>query len=511
MTKGKRTRGSGNNGDAAKQAADVDRKAAAKAERNKWQKSRLEPTPTEFQVTRVLGLFIAALAKASDVEAGVLAALLVNSEVTRDLFVGMILHLEGKVDDPLIVTGAQLESAKTDSLYNLNHEVFYGRLIQAVSESNNLGLHGDRVKAHLKNRKKKLNLANDWGKMSLVAGRNIFVHTMQKDSLEAQKAAQGKTIWSDQSEDIILSRRLKRRKDLNKPHMHLILDIDLVQLNPLISFLNDPLRNPLVQLNTTEAALVNAVLDKATNPEKLDDSDEAGEILLFSRIDVENWGGWKQAARQMRRRTGVPYRNFHKKVKVGESETVLLLQQEEATLADFLLIIMGGAIPGLLKYLKATTKAANLAGCGVANVVCTVAAMKAFDARSHLELPRDPTFTSAICLGAKVDRQTPGGAYDFGLPAIDGGRGLVVESGPGCLMIWPGKVVMHGTSFAWTPYDQADVVYLRTADLEQPWTTVADVETDDGDVLRLRGGADGAMTRRCFNAPQGKWRQRSQL
>ncbi|KAK4695843.1 hypothetical protein P7C70_g8479, partial [Phenoliferia sp. Uapishka_3] len=508
----------------------------------------LGETIMSVTVNKICELFIGRVVKVDPVQVGRFAAMLVSAESTRNLFVGLIMYLEGGIDDPIIVDlddKALKKSPSASNLYNLNTTIFYQRLIDAIL-SNDFGGNQEakeRVEAHLQMRKKKVAWQKEWAKVGEDAGKCTFVHVMLPDSVEAQEAAKGKDLWSNyhpsqpdtdwgsasgpppfvDGNDMIIDRYLKRRKDLNVPHLHIILNTLEVEKDPSLAFLLKPERDPLQRLTLTELLFLDTALGHATNPIDLDPKnvDEVGKLLLFARVDVESWAGWKKASKQMRDRTKVsvrlrkswkrktttgtsvgmgtrpdfrgnvgPYANFKNRIfVVGENEEVLLLQQEEATMCDFLLSIMGGAIPGLLKFLQRTTADANVAGAGICDVVITVAAMVAFDSKGNLEPLKDPWFTSAICLGAQDDSQTPGGGWDFGLTSVDGGRGLVIESGPGTLMVWPGKFVSHATVFANKPYHQESVVYQPTSSLEPSQSNLEDGEVLESQTMRLRGGA----------------------
>ncbi|KAK4698338.1 hypothetical protein P7C70_g7943, partial [Phenoliferia sp. Uapishka_3] len=520
----------------------------------------------ESTVNTVSALFVQFAVAADAVEVGRLAAMLVSAETTRDLFVGMVMYLQGGLDDPYLVSTDYVRSnPAAGNLYNLNHQQFYQRLIKSIFESD---FHGrvetrNRVVAHLEMRQKKVKWYGKWKHVGEQAARCIFVHVMEPDSLEAQQAADGKKLWSswdpsqpdtdwssssghkptfEKENDLVVHQYLKRRADLNIPHLHVIANAQCVAKDPSLDFLLKPGRNPLLRLTPPQAARFNVALTTCTNPSPhdptlngdalLDRADELGEFLLLARIDLESWRGWKKTSAQMRARTMVsakyrkswkrkgskaaegiavgmgfrpdqrgdvgPYSNIEGKFRhivLGESETLLLLQQEEATMCDFLLAVMGGALPGLLSFFQRTTQDANVAGAGISDVIITVAAMVAFDAPAHLEPPVDSTFTPAICIGAKNESLTPGGFADFVAPCVDNGLGVVVQSGPGTLIVWGGKKLMHGTGFARNPYHQQSIRYSPTSLLEPSQEEreageVYEAPTYNHQVLRLSGGAD---------------------
>lgn len=162
-------------------------------------------------------------------------------------------------------------------------------------------------------------------------------------------------------------------------------------------------------------------------------------------------------------------------------------QKIQRCLADYMYGVTH-IIPALLAQLQAETSKADMLGIGAAGVAGTLSVMVGFDAALHWENAQDPDYSCGICLGAKDDSLTPLGAFDFALPALNNGRGIVVENGPGVMMIWMGKKTTHGTSFRWVEKRET-----------------GDSAPRAGEELDLRGGARNAGR----GGPAGNTRSRA--
>lgn len=111
---------------------------------------------------------------------------------------------------------------------------------------------------------------------------------------------------------------------------------------------------------------------------------------------------------------------------------------------DLLSAFIQGAIPGIIKNNREqSTRVARLPPRGFRGYSTTGAATIAYCAPQHVECATDPDWTMGICFNSGAAGR---GAYNFALGCADGGRGLIAESKTGTVLIWQGKVTMHGTT-----------------------------------------------------------------
>lgn len=74
--------------------------------------------------------------------------------------------------------------------------------------------------------------------------------------------------------------------------------------------------------------------------------------------------------------------------------------------------------------------------------------MLAWDAPAHIEPRSDPLLTATISFGNDSGQLKLGAEPGFAFPAVNGPKGLALESGSGTAFLFSAKTYRHGTAFS---------------------------------------------------------------
>ncbi|GAA5825356.1 hypothetical protein JCM5353_005632 [Sporobolomyces roseus] len=122
----------------------------------------------------------------------------------------------------------------------------------------------------------------------------------------------------------------------------------------------------------------------------------------------------------------------------------------ERRFAAYTLFLVGTVLPGVLAHERALTAAAGLPPVTLANTCTTIGAYRNFRSVCHIEPPSDAFLTFAASFGSW--EPFPSGYDCFCLPAVNKGRGVAIENGPGVGIAWAASKYSHTQATSIIPF-----------------------------------------------------------
>lgn len=145
---------------------------------------------------------------------------------------------------------------------------------------------------------------------------------------------------------------------------------------------------------------------------------------------------------------------------------------------DQLLSIGEALVPGFIASMCASIVDSKLPAFNMAGIAETANFMRGWDTIQHIESKWDPALTGAISFGGRSSTDID--LHDFALPVVNDGKGLIVETGPGASVWFPGGRVLHGTVFQLPTRDELSPVGYNNND------SGSDSDSDsDADIIDL--------------------------
>lgn len=110
---------------------------------------------------------------------------------------------------------------------------------------------------------------------------------------------------------------------------------------------------------------------------------------------------------------------------------------------DWLAGTLHGVFPEVSNELYGLGRDSGVMPCGARGYAATGSASTCYVGPQHKENKNDPvlTFGTRFFQGVQITHN----AFAFGLPALGGGRGLIVKNPPGTTIGWHGRATLHGT------------------------------------------------------------------
>lgn len=121
-------------------------------------------------------------------------------------------------------------------------------------------------------------------------------------------------------------------------------------------------------------------------------------------------------------------------------------QSGERRLVDHLLGIGKALVPGFTATMQHESDKHSFPVTNHAGTAGTMNYMRGWDAPLHVEAKGDPALTGTISYGNPAGSTRSAIAADFSLAAVNDGRGIVIESGPGTTIWFAGARNLHGTA-----------------------------------------------------------------
>ncbi|GAA6063665.1 hypothetical protein JCM10212_001664 [Sporobolomyces blumeae] len=301
---------------------------------------------------------------------------------------------------------------------------------------------------------------------------NVYVHVVKKEDeqVQAQLNVYRAHVYDDKQKTFTMFRVLRRH---NHPSTDLFLDADEIRANPADHWLlSQPSTVPLSPAQV-----------KRLDLDSLHEGQTQTKPLVFARFDPgpNNKGSnavcrrhadavqlsckmrrpWSRG--QERPYTGAAagvgirsdqrgligqYANY--RVSATNKELHKLHTGERAFIAHGLLVA-GAVLGGIIAHERQLTSEGKFPPVSLAGACTTASAGRGYQSLAHTEPADDAVFSFGSCFGSA--ESPPLGTFSFCLPAIDNGKGVVVESGPGVVMLWGGRRNCHTQANPLIPFE----------------------------------------------------------